>query len=77
MSVLRHRDDARHMLGRSRLVIRAQNAEAIVVLVHRRDEALRQRLHALAVLRGALDDLVVDVGDVADEGDLDSRDTAR
>src|SRR5690606_27058959 len=66
----RHRDDARHVLGRPRLVIGTQNPQAIVVLVHRTYEAIGERLHALAVLGGARDDLVVDVGDVADEDDL-------
>jgi hypothetical protein len=55
------------MFRRLGLVRRPQNAEAIVVLVHELDEALGQRLNALAVLGGPLDDLVVDVGDVPHE----------
>src|SRR5690606_18396345 len=68
--LLRHRDDARNVLRRARLVIRPQDPEPVVVLVHRLDESIGQLAHALAVLRRSRDDLVVDVGDVADEDHL-------
>jgi hypothetical protein len=58
------------MLRRLGLVIRTEDAEPVIVLVHRLRETCRQRLHAFIVFSGALDDLVVDVGDVADKDDL-------
>ena len=67
---LHHRDDLRDVLGRARLVVAERHAERRAVLVVGADEALGQRLHRLAVLLRALDDLVVDVGDVADERDV-------
>ncbi len=65
-----HRDDAGHVLRGLGLDVRPQQAEPVVVLVHRLREAARERLHALAVLLRAIDDVVVDVRDVADEGHL-------
>jgi hypothetical protein len=50
-------------------VVGAAHAQRLAVLVVGTDEALRERTHRLAVLVGALDDLVVDVRDVADERD--------
>jgi hypothetical protein len=50
-------------------MVRRQHAQGEAVLVHGVDEALGQGGERLAVLGGALDDLVVDVGDVADVGD--------
>ena len=44
------------------------HAKRIGILMHRIDEALRQRMDGLFVLRSTLDDLVVDVGDVAHVG---------
>ena len=64
-------DDAlhlRHILGGARLVVGAQDAQRVGILVHGGDEAVSQLLDRLAVLDGALDDLVVNVGDVADVG---------
>jgi hypothetical protein len=59
----------RHVLRGARLVIRFLDAERGRVLVHGADEARGQGLDRLLVLGGALDDLVVDVRDVADIGD--------
>jgi len=64
---LHHRDDLRHVLGRARFVVRRRDTERGAVVVIGADEALRQGGHRLAVLLRALDDLVVDIGDVADE----------
>ena len=55
----------RHVVGGARLVVGAQHAERVGVLVHRGDEAVGELADALAVLLRAADDLVVDVGDVA------------
>jgi hypothetical protein len=53
------------VIGRARLQIGARNAKRIGILMHRRDEALGQRLDRLTVLDRAADDLVVDVRNVA------------
>ena len=66
---LRHRDDLGDVLGGARLRIGRLQAEQRAVLVHGGDEAARERPPVLAVLRRALDDLVVDVRDVAHVGD--------
>ena len=66
---LHHCDDLRQVLGRARLMVRACHAERLAVLAVGADESLGERGHRLAVLRGALDDLVVDVSDVAHERD--------
>ncbi|MNR14934.1 hypothetical protein D3C85_1314340 [compost metagenome] len=58
------------MPGGARLLVRAQDIEACLVLVHGGDHAIDQRLEGLAVVVGALDDLVVDVGDIAHIGHL-------
>ena len=68
-----HRDDLRQVLGGTRLVVGPLDAERRAVLVVRADEPLGERTHRLAVLGGALDDLVVDVRDVADERDAVAR----
>jgi hypothetical protein len=52
-------------LGGARLVVGAGDTELLAILVHRRDEAFGERVDRLAILGGAPDDLVVDVGDVA------------
>ncbi|MDT4843544.1 hypothetical protein FQZ97_774780 [compost metagenome] len=67
---LDHLVHAGDVAGGARLGIRAQHAQARLVLVHGRDHALDQRLERLAVLVGAADDLVVDVGDVAHVGQV-------
>ena len=69
----RHRHDLFQVRGRPRLVIRLAEAERLEVLVHRRDESRSQGLERLAALARALDDLVVDVGDVAHVGDAIAR----
>jgi hypothetical protein len=50
----------------------AFDAERLGVLVQRVDHAVGQRADALAVLDGAADDLVVDVGDVAHVGHVEA-----
>jgi hypothetical protein len=57
---------ARREIGR-------QDAQRGRILVHRLDEAGRERRHGFIVLDGAPDDLVVDVRDVADVFDLVAR----
>ena len=47
-------------------MVGAQHAERIKVLMHGRDKALGQLADGLVVVDRTLDDLVVDVGDVAD-----------
>ena len=42
-----------------------QHTQRVGIFVHRGDEARRERVNGLIVFRRALDDLVVDVGDVA------------
>ena len=59
----------RHVARGARLVVGLFHAERRHVLVHGADVALGERRHALALLGGAADDLVVDVGDVAHVGD--------
>src|SRR5690606_25127426 len=67
---LHHREHAVDVLRGTRLDIRAQHAEARLVLVHGGDHALDQRFERLTVVLGAADDLVVDVGNVAHIGDV-------
>ena len=69
---LRHGDDGRDELGRARLEIRDLQPERRTVLLHGEREAPRELGPVLAVLRRALNDLVVDVGDVANVGDLEA-----
>ena len=58
-------------VGRARFVIGPQDAQAgRSPRASHRVNRCGERLHGLAVFRGALDDLVVDVGDVAHEGHL-------
>jgi hypothetical protein len=56
-------------LRSARLVVGFFHAEHRRVRVHRGDEAAGERVHGLAVLACAADDLVVDVGDVAHVSD--------
>ena len=73
-ALLEHADHLQHpgdVLGRARLEVGLLDPERGGVLVHRRDEARGQRLDRLAVLLRALDDLVVDIGDVAHVGDVE------
>ncbi|MPN24304.1 hypothetical protein SDC9_171700 [bioreactor metagenome] len=50
-----------------------QNPQRIGILVHVGDEAIGQLLDRFAIFDGALDDLVVDVGDVLHIGDVVTR----
>ena len=61
-------DDPLDVLGGARLDVRAQDVQRVEILVHLGDELLSQGLGAHPALVGAADDLVVDVGDVADVG---------
>ena len=63
---LDHRDHLRDVLGRPRLDVWRQIAERRHVLVEDRRGAAGQRLDRLAVLAGGGDNLVLDIGDVAD-----------
>ena len=67
---LDHRDHLRDMLGRPRLDIGRQAAQCGHVVVKRGDGAFGQRGDRLAILAGGVDDLVVDIGDVADIADV-------
>ncbi|MNX70705.1 hypothetical protein D3C86_1019760 [compost metagenome] len=67
---LDHRVHARDVIGGTRLHVRLLDVQARFVFVHRRDHALGQRFERLAVLVGPIDDLVVDVGDVAHVGQV-------
>ena len=70
------REHLRDVLGRARLVVGLLHAERRGVLVHVADEPRRELADRLAILGRAADDLVVDVRDVADIGDLRSRSRA-
>ncbi|MNQ89270.1 hypothetical protein D3C85_1045720 [compost metagenome] len=54
----------------ARLDVRTQHRKTRLVVVHRGDHALHQGLERLAVLVGAANDLVVDIGDVAHVGEV-------
>src|SRR5690606_34161342 len=62
-----HGDDTGYVLRGARLVVGPEDPQTVVILVHGLDEARGERLDRFAVLGGALDDLVIDVGDVAHE----------
>ena len=63
----------RHVVGGTRLVRGAFDAEGIGILVQGVDHAVRQGTDALAVVQRPPDDLVVDVGDVTHIGDAVAR----
>ncbi len=67
---LDQRQHLRHVFGGARHVGRRENAQRAGVLVHVLGEARGQLRNGLAVFHRALDDLVVDVGDVAHVGDI-------
>ena len=67
---LGHRDDIADVRGRPWLAIRPQDTQTPLVFVHRLDHALGQRLEGFAILIGSLEDLVVDIGNVAHIGDV-------
>jgi pyruvate/2-oxoglutarate dehydrogenase complex dihydrolipoamide acyltransferase (E2) component len=56
---------ASDMIGGTRLHVRRQNVQPRLVLMHRIDHARGQGIERFAVVTGTVDDLVVDVGDVA------------
>ena len=58
----------RHELSGARLVVRAQDAERIGIFMHEGDETVGQLLDRFAIFDGTPDDLVIDVGNVADVG---------
>ncbi len=64
---LHHGNDLRHVLRRTRLAVGTRDSERLAIFLVGPDEALGQRRHRLAVFLRAVDDLVVDVGDVAHE----------
>ena len=64
-----HAQHLRHIVGGARFVLRALDAQCVGVLVQRVDHAVGQVADGFAVFQRALDDLVVDVGDVADISD--------
>ena len=64
----------RHVVGGTRLVVRPLHAQRVGVLVHGGNEAASERTNGFVVFHRPADDLVIDVGDVADIGD---RVTAR
>ena len=57
------------------VVVGAQHTQRIGILVHEGDEAVGQLLDRFPILDGALDDLVVDVGDVAHIGQVIAAET--
>ena len=58
------------MLGRSRLAIRTAAAQRLFILPHCSDEAIGQLGDALTIFIGAVDDLIIDVGDITHIIDL-------
>ncbi len=67
---LDHRQHARDVVGGTRLLVRLEDVQARFVLVHRIDHARGQGIEAFAVVPRTVDDLVVNVGDVAHIGQL-------
>ena len=63
-------DDAVDVRCRMRLDVRAEHAERVKVAVHLLFHACGEGAYRLMVLRGALYDLVIDVGNVTDVGNL-------
>ena len=53
-----------NVVGRARLAVRALNIQGVKIFMHLDDHAIDQRNEAFAVFICALDDFVVDVGDV-------------
>ena len=69
---LDHADDLVHVARGARFLVGPQHAELVRVLVHGGDEAAGERIDGFLVFIRALDDLVVDVGNVADVRDRQS-----
>ena len=61
-----------HIFRCARLVIRTLNAQRQRVLVHEANEPIRQFANRLVVLRRALDDFVIDIGDIAHVGHFEA-----
>ena len=61
---------ASDVIGGARFHVRFLDVQARFVFVHRGDHALGQRFERFTVFAGAIDDLVVDVGDVAHVGQV-------
>ena len=60
-----------HILGGPGLVIRTQHTQGIRILMHGGNKAVRQGADAFTVFLRPLDDLVVDIGDIANIGHLE------
>ncbi len=58
-------DDLRNMMRRARLAVGTQNIQGVKILVHFGDHPIDQRDKAFAVFISALNDFVVDIGDIA------------
>ena len=70
--VLQFADDVqhlRHVVGGARVVVRPLHAQGVKVAVHLGNHAVGELPDGFAVFQRAADDLVLDVGDVAHEGD--------
>ena len=72
---LDHANNAVHVARGAWLLIGPQHAEPVRVRVHGLNEAASQRIDVLAVFVGALDDLVVDVGNIAHVGHAETART--
>ena len=64
----------RHIVHGTRLVRGSLNAQGIGILVQGIYHALRERLNGFAVFKSALDDFVVNVGDVSNISHLQTTD---
>ena len=65
---LNHGDHVGHRFGGARFLGRRQDAQRLQILMHGLDEAIGQGVKILAVLLGTMNDLIVDVGNVAHIG---------
>ncbi|RMS09536.1 hypothetical protein ALP71_05817 [Pseudomonas coronafaciens pv. garcae] len=72
---LDHGVHAGNMVGGTRFHVRLEDVEARLVLMHRIDHARRQGIERLTVITRTVDDLVVNVGDVAYIGQLITAET--
>ena len=71
--LLHHIDDFGNVLGGLGLDIGAGNVQGVKIPVHVGGQSLGQRITAFAVFGRPLDDLVVDIGDVAHEGQVKAQ----
>ena len=58
-------NDLRDMVRRARLAVGTQNIQRVKIFVHFGNHAIDQRDKAFAVFISALNDFVVDIGDIA------------